>query len=134
MLSSGIPSAVSLVQYEDALSEVLDLEMEEENHQTLEQKEKETESIKRAGDQIAKANIVKRENEFVQQSVEEVLQNIENVKKQQELQQRITQAQAEAQEKKKAEEAAAKKKPSDAINVELSDSDKYFFDGFTSYN
>ena len=101
MLSSGIPSAVSLVQYEDALSEVLDLEMEEENHQTLEQKEKETESIKRAGDQIAKANIVKRENEFVQQSVEEVLQNIENVKKQQELQQRITQAQAEAQEKKK---------------------------------
>ena len=137
-IPNGSPSDVQLVQDEDALSEVLDLEMDEQNGSglTIEQREKETESIKRAGDQIAKANIVRRENEFVQQSVEEVLSNIEQVKKQNELDRRIAKAQEEARQKAKqeAEKKAKEHKPADEANVGLSDADKYFFDGFTSFN
>ena len=48
-LSIG-PSDITLVQDEDALSEVLDIEMDEQNTQSIEQREKETEKIKRKGD------------------------------------------------------------------------------------
>ena len=111
--------------------------MEEQNGNglSIEQREKETESIKKTGDQIAKANIKRRENEFVQQSVEEVLSNIEQVKKQGELQQKVAEAQEQAKKQKMEEEEKAKKnKPADEENVGLNDSDKYFFDGFTSFN
>ena len=40
----------------------------------------ETETIKKKGDQLAKAQIVKRQNEFVQQQVDEVIQNIAEMK------------------------------------------------------
>ena len=105
--------------------------MEDENTQSIEQKEKETENIKKAGNQIANASIKRRENEFVQQSVEEVLQNIEQVKKSQELELKV----AQAQETKKQQEQEAKKRvPSDETNVGLSENEKYFFDGFTNFN
>ena len=75
-----------LQQDEDALNEsLLDIETEESNSLSLEQREKEAEQIKLQGDKIRKENIIKNNNEFVQQSVEEVLSDIEQVRHQEEL-------------------------------------------------
>jgi hypothetical protein len=51
----------------------LDLEIEQKS---TEMNDLETEVIKKRGDQIAKAQIVKRQNEFVQEQVDDVIQNI----------------------------------------------------------
>ena len=49
----------------------------------------------------------------------------------------MVEAQLEAEKKSKDEEEAKKKnqkKPADEENAQLSDKDRYFFEGFTSYN
>ena len=116
----------------------MNLQIDENEEETIEAVEAEAkaeaiaeEAIKKKGDIIAKANIVRKENEFVQQQVDTVLEGIASIKQRESEKAEAFKKKQAAEKKKEAEERRKKKSgeadEDDTSFTELEVNDTYDF-------